>query len=187
MSFSSITKLFILISSSCTIPRALTCWFNPLNICTLYIKCCHTFQLPFSVDSVISSYLYVCMHVCMCVFAHVWTGLDLFVSEWAGAEEVKLHLKHCIVIIQQESILLCSCDLLKDLFLCWWSTFLLMLTLKAPFWFNIKINYLGVFACLMYSCTPHWRWVDSATVMSPLGQDMAKLKRAHCSQQWFGF
>lgn len=58
-----------------------------------------------------------------------------------------------------------------------------MFTLKAAFWFNIKIDYLGVF--VSYSGMPHWIWKDSATVVSPLGQDMAELKRAHCSQQWF--
>lgn len=178
MSFSSVMESFILISSSCTIPSTLTCWSNPWNTCTWYIKCHHTFQLPFPVDSVISS---VC--VCMHVFAHVWTWLDLF--EWSGAKEVKLHPNHFIVIIQQECIISLVCDLLKDLFLCWWSSFLLTLTLKEPFWFNIKINcYLGFFVCLTYSRTPHWRCVDSASVMR---QDMARLKRARCSQQYLFF
>lgn len=136
-------ELFILISSSCTIPRALTCWFNPLNICRLYIKCCHTFWLPFS-----CRFCYIFPFVC--VFACIWMQLDLFVSDCMSrcrGGEITPKTLHCNNSARIHTPLFC--DLLKDLFLCWWRTFLLMLTLKTPFWFNIKSNYLGVFVCLM--------------------------------------
>lgn len=164
---------------SCTLPRALNCWCNPLNVCTLYIKCCHTCQLPFSVDSIIPSCL------CVCMFANVWAQLDLFLSVWVSrcrGGKITHKTSHNNNSPRIHSSLFC--DLFKDLFLCWWSTFLLMLTLKAAFWFNVKIDYFGSVVCLT-QCTPQWRWADSATVMSPLGQDMAELKKAHCSQQWF--
>lgn len=106
------------------------------------------------VDSVVS--LYLCVYVFVCMHLNMFGSVCVWVS---SADKVKLHPKYCI---QQESILLCFCDLLKDLFLCWLSTFLLMPTLKALFWFNTKINYLGVLVCFVYSCTSHWRWVDSA-------------------------
>lgn len=104
----------------------------------MYIKCCHTFQLPFCVDSIIPSYL------CVCMFANVWAQLDLFLSVWVSrcrGGKITHKTSHNNNSPRIHTSLLC--DLFKDLFLCWWSTFLLMLTLKTAFWFNVKIDYFG--------------------------------------------
>lgn len=155
MSFSSIMGLFILLSSSCTKLGDRTYWFNPLNVCTLYIKCCHTFQLPFSCCIIV----FVCICICLHASEHVWICLCL--SEQCRQGKITPKILHCNNSAGSHTSLFC--DLLKDLFLCWLSTFLLKPTLEALFWFNTKINYLGVLVCFVYSCTSHWRWVDSAS------------------------